>query len=86
MRFKEEIEKIKRLVVEATDSEFHVGMKSDDGGPHFVIYLPHDTETDKIFETIPLFAFSKRYVIMMVPEETLRDIRSEDANHKKEAI
>jgi len=45
--------------------------------------LPHDAETDKIFETIPLFTFSKRYVIMMVPEETLRDIRSEDANHKK---
>lgn len=63
---KKEIEAIKSAIVDSTESEFHVNVKSDDYGVHYCIYLPRHTETKVLHSRLKTLTLSKRYIILFV--------------------
>ena len=63
------ISKIKSVVVDCVETEFHVDVKSDDMGTHYVVYVPCNVkETDTLHRELQKLDLDKRYVLMMVPE------------------
>jgi|7_EtaG_2_1085326.scaffolds.fasta_scaffold51195_2 hypothetical protein len=68
-KINEEIKRITEIVVDNVDTEFSVEKESDDGGLHYVIYLPKDTCVKMLRSVLDDERLSKTYLIMMVPPE-----------------
>ena len=65
---KKEIDSIKSAVVDSIETEFHVDLKSDDGGTHYCVYIPHETEVRYLRCEINKIELSKRCLIVFVPD------------------
>ena len=63
-----DINTIKSIIVDNTEEEFHVRIESDDGGTHYVAYLPEGTDTKRIRLNIEKTSISKDLIIKFVPE------------------
>jgi hypothetical protein len=64
---KENIDLIKSIVVDSVETEFHVMIKSDDGGYHYCIYLPWNTSVKKLRDEISNLELQKRCLIVFSP-------------------
>ena len=62
------LDTIKKIVVETVDTEFYVSTESDDSGVHYMIYIPHLTNTDALRKSLDKIKLDKRYIIAFVPE------------------
>ena len=65
---KKEIDNIISAVVDSVETEFHVAMKSDDGGNHYCVYVPWETQVKNLRHEINNLELSKRCLIVFVPE------------------
>ena len=65
---KKEIDSIISAVVESVETEFHVALKSDDGGTHYCVYIPWNTPVKKLRCEINNLELSMRCLIVFVPE------------------
>jgi hypothetical protein len=70
----EEIKKITEIVVDNVDTEFSVERETDDGGAHYVIYLPKDTCVKNLRKELDKIKFNKHYLIMRVNPEYILEM------------
>ena len=73
-KINEEIKKITEIVVDNVDTEFSVEKETDDGGVHYVIYLPKDTCTKMLRSVLDEEKLSKNYLIMMANVEYILEM------------
>lgn len=75
MRLKDIAELIKSDVIDLTDGPFHVGIHTDDGGPHIAVKLEWHQDSQKILRFLTDSYPSTRLVVVKVPEDSLEFAR-----------
>ncbi len=74
LNYADEVRQITSLVVDNVDTEFAVERESDDGGLHYVIYLPKDTCTKILRSVLDNETLSRPYIIMLVNPEYILEV------------
>ena len=65
---KKEKDALIKAVVDSVETEFHVCIKTDDGGAHYCIYIPINTPVKKLRDEISNLGIKKRCLLLLVPE------------------
>jgi len=79
LAIREEIGKIKRMLVDVTDECFCVKLENDDAGSHYVLYLVKDSiHPDNVNKHMFKLKLSKHHMIVLLDEERVHAKRKEN--------
>jgi len=74
---KEKQEILARIVVEHTETAFHISSDNDDGGHHFTVYLPDEPRDEfdiKLFRDTATRELGRKRVLMcFVPQDYIEN-------------
>ncbi len=76
-QLKEEVSKIKSMLVENTEECFCVNLESDDAGTHYVLYLVRNSVSSELINSKMFeLKLSKHHMIIFLEEDRVNDRRN----------